>query len=96
MPVYLVVPIANNAVPLEGAVIAHFAETERHRVTANAGWLVRHPGTAVEVSNQIGITGQPQGVSSPVGPSIVSLVTNYYGRGSPDMWEWLRTRMEAG
>lgn len=96
MATYLLVPTAKNAVQLDVAVCAKFDASNRFAVPNQAGWLVQFPGTTVEVSNHAGITGQGAGEISLVGSVIVTLVTSYYGRGSSEMWEWLKTRMEAG
>lgn len=94
MPIFQITPLNNNHESVEGAVLSGFEAKDRHQLPNNAGWLVRHDGTTIEVSNHLAITGQPKGVPSPTGSALVSLVGGYYGRGPSDLWEWLKTRFE--
>ncbi|MDP9893207.1 hypothetical protein J2W32_001488 [Variovorax boronicumulans] len=96
MAIYMLVPIANNAAALALAVTSHIPDGDRYKIANNAGWFVKFAGTAVELSNRIGVTGQVDNAPTPVGSTIVTHVTSYYGRGATDMWEWLKTRMESG
>ncbi len=94
MPIYQITPLQNNHAALQSAVEGAFAASDRHKLQNDMGWLVRHSGTTTEVSNHLGLTGQPQGERSPIGSAMVTLVSSYYGRGPADMWEWLKTRFE--
>ena len=94
MPIFQVTPLSNNHDAVEGAVVGGFEAKDRHQLPNSAGWLVRHPGTTIEVSNHLGITGQVKGEPSQTGATLVSLVGSYYGRGPSDLWEWLKTRFE--
>lgn len=94
MAVFLLVPTSNNWDQLHAAVMRLFQEPARYEVANRAGIFVSFQGTTIELSNFLGVTGQPAGVHSPVGSVIVTLVTSYYGRGNTDMWEWLKVRME--
>jgi hypothetical protein len=49
-------------------------------------WLVAGTGTAVEVSNLLGIT---TGAS---GTAIVVQVVGYYGRAATNIWEWMASK----
>lgn len=94
MPIFQITALADNKTAIQQAVESKFPAEDRYKLQSNAGWLVRHHGTTVEVSNHLGVTGQPQGEPSPIGSTMVTLVTSYYGRGPTDMWEWLKTRFE--
>lgn len=95
MPVFQVTALADNKDAIQRAIESNFSPEDRYPLQGEAGWLVRHKGTTTEVSNHLGITGQPQGEKSPIGSAMVTLVGNYYGRGPTDMWEWLKTRFEG-
>jgi hypothetical protein len=96
MPVYVAVPLQADKSLLSAAVELKFPEpADRYKLQADSGWLINFPGTTVELSNLLGITGQPQGQPSPLGSAMVIPVSGYFGRGPTDMWEWLKTRLEA-
>jgi hypothetical protein len=94
MPIYLVTPLAFNADALRGAIEEKFEPHEYYALVNNAGWLVDFKGTTVEVSAKIGVTGLPDNQKSKLGSTLITAVGNYYGLGSTDMWEWLKTRFE--
>lgn len=95
MPIFQLTPLQGNHEALQSAVEAAFAPGDRYPLQRNMGWLVRFAGTTVEVSQEVGITGQLPGEKSPVGSTMVTLIGGYYGRGPNDMWEWLKTRFES-
>ena len=95
MSVFLAAPLAQNAKNLASAVKASVAEDDRYALPNDMGWLISFKGTTIELSNHIGITGQEKGVSSPVGSTMIVSIGTYFGRGSADMWEWLKTRFES-
>jgi hypothetical protein len=95
MPIYLALPLLQDSGPLDRAVTQYISSpSDRYQLQSDRGWLIKFSGTTVELSNHIKITGQPQGMPSPVGSAIVIPVSGYYGRGPSDMWEWLKTRLE--
>lgn len=95
MPVYIAIPLIPDSKQLKQAIESTIPNDNWYELQANSGWLVNFSGTTIELTNHIGITGQAPGESSTVGSAIVIPVTNYYGRGPTDMWEWLKTRMET-
>lgn len=95
MSVFLATPLALNAEKLALAVKKSVVENDRYELPNDMGWLISFKGTTTELSNHIGITGQEKGVSSPVGSTMVVSIGTYFGRGSADMWEWLKTRFES-
>ena len=94
MPIYLVTPLSNNALVLADAIASHFEPAEFYALVNNAGWLIDFKGTTVEVSARIGVTAAPGADKPKLGSALVTSVGNYYGLGSTDMWEWLKTRFE--
>lgn len=61
-----------------------------HKLT-DAAWLVAGDGSAKDVSDKVGITGQ----DSPNGSAIVVEMASYYGRGNPAIWSWVKNNWEA-
>ncbi len=95
MAIYIVTPLTISSAALNKAVEDTIAlQADKYKLQSDRGWLISFDGTTVELSNHIGLTGQPQGEVSPIGSAIVVPVTTYYGRGPADMWEWLKTRLE--
>lgn len=95
MAIYLISPLTERSDLLDAAVERQIAApTDRYRLPAGRGWLIRFPGTSVELSNHVGITGQAEGAPALLGSALVIPVTAYYGRGPTEMWEWLKTRFE--
>lgn len=94
MAIFLVVPLRNESSALDAAIKAGVEEQDRYPLQNGRGWLVRMDGTTKEASDKIGITGQKEGEAPLLGSALVTPVTSYYGRGSNDMWEWLKSRFE--
>lgn len=94
MPIYLAIPLTADSSALNSAVSTNIAESNRHKLQAERGWLIKFDGTSIELSNHLHITGQEAGIPSPIGASMVTPISGYYGRGPTDMWEWLKTRFE--
>jgi hypothetical protein len=94
MPMFLAVPLVSDSSHLSGAVEKTILASDRYKLQADRGWLIKFEGTTVELSNKIGVTGQEKGSPLPVGSAIISPITGYFGRGPTEMWEWLKTRFE--
>jgi hypothetical protein len=94
MPIYTAVPLQSNQPALNAAVVRVIPPQDRYPLASDRGWLIKFDGTTIELCNVLGVTGQPAGIPSIVGSVIVVAVSAYYGRGSTDMWEWLKTRFE--
>lgn len=56
-----------------------------HLTIAPGQWLVFGPGTAKEISDQLGITAE----SPTINNGIVLAISGYYGRASNNIWEWI-------
>ena len=72
------------------------AESNYLELQGNSGYLVHYRGTSVELSNALGVTVPGDNQSAVMGSVLITGISSYYGRGPTDMWEWLRTRFEAG
>jgi len=58
--------------------------------------MISAGGTAVELSERLGLydprnTGQP-----PTGTAVVLATTSYFGRAPTSVWDWMKARLEAG
>lgn len=94
MAIYIAIPLTQDSKALDEAVAHTIEPLNQYKLQSDRGWLIKFDGTSVELSNHIGLTGQPQGETSPLGSAIIVPVSAYYGRGPTDMWEWLKTRLE--
>ena len=95
MAVFLITPLAKNADAVGAAIAQNIHEGDFYALMNQAGWFVNHKGTTVEVSAAIGITNKTPGEKPKLGSALVTPVTSYYGIGSSDMWEWLKSRLES-
>ncbi len=59
-----------------------------HLSVAPGQWLVSASGTAVDVSNRLGISDGKNG------SAIVFSMANYFGRASNELWDWVKTKAE--
>jgi hypothetical protein len=91
----LITPLASNTDQVGEAVKRHVAAENRYELQGRSGWLVTHPGTSVELCNQLGVTSSDPEFKPTLGSVLVTLVGSYYGRGATPMWEWLKTRFES-
>lgn len=95
MPIYIAIPLQNNSDKLTESVNKNFpSDSNKHELQSNKGWLIKYDGTTIDLSNKLEVTGQENKSPSPVGSCLIIPVTSYYGRGSNDMWEWLKVKME--
>lgn len=95
MAIYLVTPLADNYQKLKEVIAAVIPEADYYCVQNEAGFLVRSTSTAMELAIQLNIS-TPDRSPTDMGAAMVTSVTNYYGRASTAMWEWLKSRMERG
>lgn len=86
MTVFVVIPTGRLEV-LEHSINSKFPAANKK--LPNGEWLVAFPGTAIELSNELGITPDGKG-----GLGMVLAITSYYGRAPTDVWEWITTRWE--
>jgi hypothetical protein len=58
---------------------------------AHGQWLLAAPGkTTKEISDALGISSE-----SSIGTAVIVAFSNYYGRANPQIWEWLKSRLEV-
>lgn len=76
---------------LEGAL----QQFERRLRISSGQWLVAAPGTAHQISDQLGVTGPNERQALARLPVVIVQVATYYGRGNPEWWEWMKTNWEA-
>jgi hypothetical protein len=86
MSIFAITAPASNAV-VEPAIQTHFKD---QYIKAWQGyWFVSTSGTAMEVANKLNVA------DGTVGTVIVTTVANYWGRANPEVWEWLKSRLES-
>jgi hypothetical protein len=89
MPVFAVIPQPNpNSAKLPGAVTANFAN-EYLQLENEKGWLISAKGTAQELSAKLGVT------SGDNGAALILEIASYFGRANPNIWSWVKAKMEA-
>ena len=82
-----------DPVRMKNAVETVFAHD--HFSLGHDEWLISAKGTAKEISDRLGITDLPVGNVTKAGSAIIFSMENYYGRAANDIWEWIKTKMEA-
>lgn len=60
-----------------------------HYALSDSAWLVAAQGTAIEVSEKIGLG--PAGTNT----GVVVEVGSYYGRANPAIWTWIKSSWEG-
>lgn len=90
MAIYMVTPMADNHEEIREAI--QQKELDAFLVPNSESVLVNFTGTAVELSNQIGITSE--GARGELGAALVSGFGSYYGIGSTQLWDWIKNRLE--
>ncbi len=53
-------------------------------------WIISARGTAQQLSDLIGVTGEEK----PIGLAVILAIAGYWGRASTDLWEWMRVKTE--
>lgn len=94
MSIFLAISLSGNTEKLNDSVARNIENANRFHLQSDKGWLIDFDGTTKELCNKLEITGQKEGEKSKVGSALVVPFSSYYGRGSMDMWDWLRTRFE--
>lgn len=94
MAIFQVTSLHPDKTRLNDAVEKHIAESDRYPLNNNSGWLVSYSGTSVELSHFLGVSNPDKKTPSSVGSALIVTIDNYYGRGSSEMWEWLKTKFE--
>lgn len=61
-----------------------------HLKVATGQWLVSDSGNARTVSEKLAFTKD-----SGIGSTLVFATSSYYGLHSSDVWDWIKTKLEA-
>jgi hypothetical protein len=86
MTVYAVLlPVASPA--FEQRIAVEFP-TDHLKVT-DTQWLVSAGGTAVDISNRLGLSEAQTTVG------IVFATAGYFGRAPTNVWEWIKNKLES-
>ena len=86
----MVTPMAGNHAEIREAITSHGLDA--FPLPLSETTLVNYTGTAVELSDAIGITND--GKRGELGAALVSSFNAYYGIASTQTWDWIRNRME--
>jgi hypothetical protein len=60
-----------------------------HYKLDGGSFLVSTKGTAQELSEKLGVTGGTNGAA------VVVEVASYFGRANPNVWSWIKSKLEA-
>lgn len=101
MAVFVVLPKNDDPI-LEANLKAAFPEGDILLVTKNQ-WLVSAPLTARQLCEKLGITAPPVAQGSELkwlapktaSSAVIFHISNYFGRYSTEVWEWLKIKMEG-
>lgn len=77
-----------NSEKLEESLIAGYGPDKVLNVGPET-WLVAASGTAMNVSEHVGIT------SGHAGSALVLEVGSYFGRANPSIWSWIKANWEG-
>jgi hypothetical protein len=89
MAIFVIIPQPNpNSGKLPMAVGEAFKDSV-YPLEGDKGWLVSWKGTAQEISENLGITS---GVN---GGALILEVASYFGRANPNIWTWIKNKLEA-
>lgn len=81
-------PGAPSSANLPTAILTKYPVT--NYAVGNGVWLVADSGTAVDVSNRIGVTP-----GEDAGSAMVLEIASYYGRANPAIWSWIKANWEG-
>lgn len=87
MAIFTILPKAPN--PVLDAKIKDSFSPENVFQLNNCQWLVSADMTTKQVTERLGIPSDPE-----LHSIAVFSINNYFGRYSPDLWEWLKVEME--
>ena len=58
-------------------------------------YLVSSTETAIDVTARIGVYDASNKTEASIGNAVVLAVSSYYGRAQPNVWDWIKSKMEA-
>lgn len=89
MAIFLVVPTGDQT-GIQKALLDHKGRGDLDFIDLPlAGFFVSYHGTSQELSGLIGISDGSSG------NGVVASVGSYYGRAPTNIWDWVKSRMEA-
>lgn len=94
MSIFLAIALSKDTRMLNDSVARNIEASNKFPLQSDKGWIIDFDGTTKELCDKLEITGQKEGEKSKVGSALVVPFVNYYGRGSADMWDWLRVKFE--
>lgn len=87
MPVFAILPEDNSKLePRIKTIIPH----GDYLLLPSGSWLVSYPGTSKELAERLGMALSEDFITS----GIVVAITSYWGRATPDVWEWLQLKLK--
>ncbi|MBU4233508.1 MAG: hypothetical protein KKD99_11170 [Proteobacteria bacterium] len=63
-----------------------------HYEITSTQWMISTKGTAKQISDTLGVSGK----EPPTGDAIILTIAGYWGRAEPNLWEWMKVKMEEG
>lgn len=88
MAVLFVTTTSLFSAALEAAIKQHFPD-KFYRMSEHQ-WLVSAQLTAHQLTDKLGVLS----TDSTIGNAVVFSISSYFGRHSPEIWEWLKLNME--
>ena len=86
MAIFAVLPPQANT-SLDEAIQARFPQ-DSLRLSPNQ-WLISYAGTAIALSNDLGVTDGKNG------GAVIIQMSSYYGRAPTSVWDWVKSKLEA-
>lgn len=66
-----------------------------HFSISDTQWLVSTTGTAMDVTSKIGVFDPQHPTRPTIGNAVVFSTNGYFGRAPTNIWEWIKTKLEA-
>ena len=78
------------------AVVAEIVAKYQHEhiQLSETQYLLSSRATAVDISNNIGLTGAETNFT-PKGVGVVIAMSSYFGRAPTTVWDWIKVKLEA-
>lgn len=94
MPLYVVIPLDKKEAVNQA--VKSLPESDCFQLNGDSGWIVSYKGTSIELTKKLGL-GVKNADDKLVteGNALILALSDYYGYGPKNMWEWIRTRMGA-
>lgn len=65
-------------------------------VVAENAFLVSDNSTAIHVTQKLGLVSDEKGRGPTKGSALITSVGSYYGLANPNIWEWIKSKLEGG